>query len=562
MRSTWWGGLAAISLCWAVPVAAEPVDCGPAPTVKCLATEVFLLAKTLPADEWFRRHVAFAEQRLAPGDIKTALEYVVSDNADPVSWEDIEWMARAGRFEPAITEARQRKSPVERLGGLLAVAAHLLDKNDQARAQKIVEDVDRQLPSMTDDTDEASLVRDDAGELWARLGQTDRAARLISGSGINSVSALLAIAGKYPVAAGLREQALREAERVSEPYAWQLLVEDAIKRGDQAEASRLAQRAGDAMDGKVAPDRLPQAVSLARILLTAEVPAAAARLIKPWPQWLRGKDPTSQSNIVTALIPVLAGLAREQDIRAAVGAVSDPARRSECLTKAAEEYFRLGRSDLAEKFETEALALAKSSPTGDPKLQWAHDAALDNLALARAGRGDMLGALDVASELEDEAKIHEATASIARRAIDSGRGAVAGPAIEALQQQAAATQNAHLLLLAASDWHDVDEDVRARQWLEEAIRIAGERHSPLDANDLGIAAELMWRIDGKGEAQAMPGIVDKLGVTDPNTIDHLVEIIGPISPAVAIQLAGRQVEVERRIDELASIGVQLAANAN
>jgi hypothetical protein len=52
-------------------------------------------------------------------------------------------------------------------------------------------------------------------------------------------------------------------------YAWQLLVEDAIKRGDQAEASRVAQRAGSAMDGKVEPDRLDQVISLARVLLTA-----------------------------------------------------------------------------------------------------------------------------------------------------------------------------------------------------------------------------------------------------------------------------------------------------
>jgi hypothetical protein len=54
-------------------------------------------------------------------------------------------------------------------------------------------------------------------QLCARLGQTDRAASLISGSGIDSNSTLLAVAGKYPVATGLREQALREAERVSQP---------------------------------------------------------------------------------------------------------------------------------------------------------------------------------------------------------------------------------------------------------------------------------------------------------------------------------------------------------
>jgi hypothetical protein len=59
----------------------------------------------------------------------------------------------------------------------------------------------------------------------------------------------------------------------------------------------------------------------------------------------------------------------------------------------------------------------------------------------------------------------------------------------------------------------------------------------------------------------MLGIVERLQVNDPNAIDHLVEIVTPISPAVAVQLAGRQVEVERRIDELANIGIQIAAKA-
>jgi hypothetical protein len=159
---------------------------------------------------------------------------------------------------------------------------------------------------------------------------------------------------------------------------------------------------------------------------------------------------------------------------------------------------------------------------------------LHNLALARAGHGDILGALDAASELRDEAKIHDVTSYVVRRAIDSGYGPVAGPAIEALEQQAVATQNAGLLLQAASDWHVIGEEELARQSLVAAMKVADERHSPLAANDLGVAAELMWRIDGKGEGQAMLGIVERLEVNDPNAIDHLVEIVTPISPAVAV----------------------------
>ena len=109
----WLGGwMAASMLCLMLCLGtaggaiAGPIDCGSAPSVKCLAAAIFSLAKTLPEDEWFRRHVSFAERELAPGDIKTALDYVSSDNPDPSPWEDIEWMARAGRFDAAIKQAR------------------------------------------------------------------------------------------------------------------------------------------------------------------------------------------------------------------------------------------------------------------------------------------------------------------------------------------------------------------------------------------------------------------------------------------------------------------------
>jgi hypothetical protein len=51
-----------------------------------------------------------------------------------------------GSIQPS-SSADSRKSPVERLGGLLAVAAHVLYSNDKGRGQKIVEDVERELAS-------------------------------------------------------------------------------------------------------------------------------------------------------------------------------------------------------------------------------------------------------------------------------------------------------------------------------------------------------------------------------------------------------------------------------
>ena len=552
----WLGGMMAflLSLGAAAGAAAVPVDCGPAPDVKCLAGEIFTLAKTLPEDDGFRRHVAFAEQELAPGDLKTALEYVVWDNPDPSPWEDVEWMARAGRFDAAIKKAQQRTAPVERLGGLLAVAEHKLNKNDKVAAQKIVEDVERQLPSIAGDSDDyADSIPRTAGELWARLGQTDRATRLIRGT--SAVTTLLAIAAKYPSAVSLREQAWREAERANEPYDWQFLVEDAISRGNQAEISRAAKRASDRI-GSGQPDSV---VSLARVVLSAGLSDVAARLIEPWPQWVKGKEGINHVNVVKTLIPVLAGLARDQDVETVIRAVSSPFHRSDCLSKAAEQYFLLGRHDIAAKFDSEAFAVAIASPTREPKQQSEHDAALNNLALARAGRGDIDGAIIAVAKLGVEAKAREVLSYVVRRAIDSGHGPVVGSVIETLERRAGDAQDAALLLQVANSWIAVGGEGKARASLSVVMKLVDARQVQLTASDSALAAELTWRLDGAGKAEAIIAIVDKIGMVGPVAIDPLIEVIRPVSPAVAVRLTERQDDVTQRILELANIAIQIAA---
>ncbi|MFC5324219.1 hypothetical protein [Bradyrhizobium oligotrophicum] len=539
----------------------QPIDCGAAPTPKCLASAIFKFAKTLPDDSYFRRHVAFAEQELALSDVKLALDYVHSDPADPPPWEDIDWIARAGRFDRAIQVANERTEAVERLGGLLAVATQLLDKGQTARATKIVDEVERALASAQPETrdDYANLIQE-AGRLRARLGQIDRAARLLSRPGVSSVSELLDIANKYPVAVSLRDLAWREAERANEAYAWQQLIEDASSRGDQADLARAAERAATRLAGNDA-DRSEPVIRLARVLRTAGTAKLAARLVEPWRQWLNGRDETKRNNILMPLIPVLAGLARDKEVDEATHMTSSASDRSRLQSIAAEEYVRLGRNDIATRFDREALLSALASPVGDPKQQWAHQAALNNLALARAGRGDIEGALDVAAKIGSEAEIRSATSYVVRRAIDDGHGPVAAPAIEALLQQARAAQDVSLLLQAANAWFQVDNEKEARRELDEVMKLVRERQTPLDANDVSLAAELTWRIDGNGDPRAMLGIVDRLGVNDPGAIDLLVEKMTPISPVVAVQLADRQTEVERQIDELAAIGLAIADSA-
>lgn len=552
----WLGAITAMTLCMGMAKAAAPtsMDCGSSPTIACLSTEVFSTAKTLARDNSYRKHVEFAEQELAPGSTKVALQYVIEDNPDPSPWEDIDWISRAGRFDRAIELAGQRSSPVERLGGLTTVAQYMLE-SDRTRATRIVEDVERELRSRPlDDGDDYSwVVRTNAAEVLAGLGHTERAARLIGKSGVGSVSALLAIAVKYPAAANLRELAWQEAERAKEPYSFQLLVEDAVSRGDRSAILQAAQRASSGIEGRLEGNN---AVSLAALLLKNGLKEQSARLVKPWPQWVRREQ--HQGNLINPLIPVLVGLGQDHDVRTAIDAVSDPGDRSQCLGRAAEEYLNLGRTDIAKTFDAEALRVALSSPTGDPKLQWRHDAALSNLALIRAGHGDVRGALDVADEIRDEAKVRESWFYIARRTIDTGHGPAAPPAILAIEQEGFAIGNAGLVLRAAKYWYEIGEQSEARKVVASAVEMTQRIKLPFSGDDADVAAELLWRINAEGKPEAMLEIVDKLEIRDATAIDRLVEIVRPVSPVAAIKLSGRQIEVERRIDELANIGIQIA----
>jgi hypothetical protein len=254
------------------------------------------------------------------------------------------------------------------------------------------------------------------------------------------------------------------------------------------------------------------------------------------------------------LIPVLVGLGWDQDVQSAVNAVSDFRNRSRCLSKGADEYFRVRRNDVARKFDAEALRVVTSSPAGDPKQQEDHESALHNLALARAGHGDVPGALDIVAQLRVEKRVRDVTAYVARRAIDSGHGTAARPAIRAMEKQANAAQDAGLMLQAADDWYQAGEKQNAQRTLTLALKTARERQSTLD---VGVAAELTWRLEGNGNAEAMLEIVDRLKVNDSRDMGRLVQIMTPVSPAVAVQLSGR-LEVSSQIDSLANIAIHIA----
>jgi len=126
-----------------------------------------------------------------------------------------------------------------------------------------------------------------------------------------------------------------------------------------------------------------------------------------------------------------------------------------------------------------------------------------------------------------------------------------------MEQQAIAAQDPRRLLQTANYWYEIKEQEDARRTLAQALKTAEERQSILAPSDARVA-ELMWHINGNGTAQVLLEIVDRLQVNNPGAIDHLVQIISPVSPAVAVQLSSRQVSVESRILELANIAIQIA----
>ncbi|MGJ4928230.1 hypothetical protein ACQR1I_16125 [Bradyrhizobium sp. HKCCYLS2038] len=540
----------------------EPVDCGAAPTPKCLASAIFKLAKTLPDDSYFRRHVAFAERELAPGSIQVALDYVHADTPDPPLWYDIKRVAEAGRFDRAIELARQRSSALERLGGLLSVAAHMAEKEPPARAIQLVDEVEQALSSLDADerVDLRKLILHEVGRLRAMLGQIDRAAQLFKGGGASSVGALLYLAEAYPAAASLREAAWQETERANEAYAWLLMLHDASKRG-QSELSQAVSRIGDRLYDKSSSDRVMNAVPLARLLSTAGLPEQAAKMIESWPEWIHGQRPVEQLNILRIVIPALVELGRDQDVERAVHAMDAPRERTECLGIAATSYFRFGRTDRAVRSDREALLVAQDAPRASPSDKVERNSILENLALMRASRGDVEGALDVVAKISDDARMRDVTYDVVRRAIDQGNAAVARPAIEELQRQARAAPDVRILLEVARAWLDVDNEQDARRALDEAIKLATERPVALDGYQATLAAKLKWRTEGHSYPRAILEFLDRFDVKDSAAIDHLVEVMTPISPAVAIQLAGRQTETERQIDELAVVGLTIAEAA-
>ncbi|MFG3757466.1 hypothetical protein, partial [Klebsiella pneumoniae] len=93
-----------------------------------------------------------------------------------------------------------------------------------------------------------------------------------------------------------------------------------------------------------------------------------------------------------------------------------------CLQQGGGPSLPLGRPLRAERLEVQAIAIALFTPTDNPKLRWEHDGAIQNIALSRATRGDVDGALTLATSVRDDAKRREMLLTVVDAAIRAGHG--------------------------------------------------------------------------------------------------------------------------------------------
>ena len=370
LAAFWW------ALAAGAPAFAADFACGPTPTLRCVAPRLFSLIKSSHAEEYMRDRARIAETQMAPANLAVAVAYLIDDNGDPLPWELIHYLARAGLFDVATAEARHMDSASERIGGLLAVARQLVDAKVLDQAEKILTEVAPLLPSLgADDPFHAAR----AAEIWALLGRFDDVARTLSEDSAAAIIELLAIASKYPVQAeALRRQAWAQAERINDRIAWQIVTEHASQHGDTEMTSRAAQRAlQDSTD-------LDRTIRIATALLKVGLRQQAGKALDHWPTSVR--ENRAPPFHIAELIPVLVELGRDGEVGAAVKAVIKSRDRGRSLIRAADLLFSAGRSNQAARLELAVSMVAQDNST------------LHNLALAQARRGHVPGALDLAAE--------------------------------------------------------------------------------------------------------------------------------------------------------------------
>jgi hypothetical protein len=545
LAAFWLAALASFS-----PAIAADFACGTPPSLQCVATHLFAITKASHPEEWMRERAAIAESQIAPGNLAIAIEYFIDENPDPAPWERVHYMARAGLFDCAIEEAKRAELPEARIGGILAVAWQLSEVKAFDRAKKILNEIEPQLASVADsDYSHAAY----AAEIWAKIGQFDRAAHLLSDNQIRSVIALLDIATKYPAnASALRQQAWAQAERANDRTTWQIVALDAAKHSDADTTSRAAERAL-----AFPSDDLESKIRLAEALLSVGLRDEAGRVIDSWWVWAKAKQGVEGINLIHSIIPLLAQLGRDEEIGPGANLIWDPFGRIRAYSQAAEEFFRLRRWYLAAQFEAKAVEIALSTLSGGDKPRWARDAALHYLALARSRRGDVRGALELASQIADGAQMRQVVSYVMGAALGGGYGIAAMPAIDRLAALARTDRSANLLIKAALATARLDQKSKADEMLAEAISFVGPDGDL--SLDLPGAAELIWRIDADLEPALVFLSKSLLEVRQAEAFRDFAKQIASSSPADALKIVGRISDPKYQLEALSSVAEALLA---
>ncbi|MGE5548253.1 MAG: hypothetical protein ACM33T_15210 [Solirubrobacterales bacterium] len=528
---------------------APGLDCGALPIKPCVAARAFAVAETLPEDDPVRERVRVAEDVLAPADLDLALGFLTDDNPDPAAWDRVQWLARARLFDRAVAEAERAEDPIERAGGLIVVAEALTAAQDRTRAALLLDKAGQDLAKGTDDftTPWLRLV---AARAWARIGRIDRALLGLSEGRTDTIRTLAELAREHPdAAAELRRHALAQARKADSGDGWLVLLKDAGERGDKADAAQAGRSV-------LASSREPRIlVAAAAVLAKAGLTEQAAEAIGPWRTWVQGQSGAERSNLVNAIVPVLATLGRDDEARAATDTITEHFSHSNALTRAAVQYFSLGRADMVARFEQAALAVAEATPAANDKQRWERAAGFQNLALARARRGDVDGALAVAGRVSDPVRVLEIIAFIVHAAREEGRGEATLPAIERLDAAARQGEDPTGLLKAAEGYMGVDRAATARGAVDKAIEVMTRRPSAADGGDVMLLADLMWRLDG--QAEPILAVIDRLGKEEQRilVVDHLIDTATTTSPETAVMLAERLPSLADRVQALARIAL-------
>ena len=271
---------------------------------------------------------------------------------------------------------------------------------DGEEAAKLLAEIEPLLPTVADSnySHETALA-----EVWVRVGQPDRAVRILSDDREGSLFSLLTIATKYPeVAADFRRRAWAQAERRADPLTWSLIVHDATDRTDADTAAQAAQRM--LATGNGTPERR---IRTAELLLKVGRRELAREVIGSWQGWTAQAHGVEYTNLAKSIVRLLAELGKDDEIELAADKVTGVFAQSGTYSVGAEKLLALGRSSQAARLEAKAIEIAVSAPYTDMKSRWERDSAFHNLALMRSRRGDARGAIELASQINNEKRERE-----------------------------------------------------------------------------------------------------------------------------------------------------------